>query len=483
LLFSAPLQGLCQEDHSAPGWERSIVTIEVSRKQYDYYQPWTKRTRRVQKIGSILADHQILATADEMFDRTLIRVQKGGRGHWFVGELVWVDYHANLALITVPEEGFWKGLEPVTFSSAHRNPGRMNVLRWREGKLETRTAEFTQFSVREGQLSPVSSVIMEAGSEIQGVGWGEPLVVNSNVVGLIWAQDGRNCIAMPASTIQSILGARKQGSYRGLGYFHFLWQPAENPATLSRLKLSGDPRGVIITEVPSRPDSISQVLKRHDILLRISGFDLDIQGDYDDPEFGHLMLENLSTRQVWAGDDIKMQIWRDGREVDVTYRLPGFEYTNSLVPNANYDKEPEYFMIGGLVFEPLTVPYLQSWGTDWKRRSPFRLSYYHNESPTKDRPALVVLSQVLPDAYNIGYQDQKGLIVSKVNGQPVHRLSELRDALARPSDDVHLFEFARGDGLRRMVVAAGEPERAATASVLKRYGIAEPFRLDQKPAR
>ena len=43
----------------------------------------------------------------------------------------------------------------------------------------------------------------------------------------------------------------------------------------------------------------------------------------------------------------------------VTYNLPRFGSTNSLVPYATYDKEPEYLILGGLVFQPLTDSYLQ----------------------------------------------------------------------------------------------------------------------------
>src|ERR1043165_9352434 len=116
------VQARAQEEKLA-GWERSIVTIEISRKQYDYYQPWSKRTRRFQKIGTVIGDHQILTTADELFDRTLIRLQKGGRGRWWIGEVTWLDYHANLALVTVSDEKFWSELKPVNFGSAAKSQG------------------------------------------------------------------------------------------------------------------------------------------------------------------------------------------------------------------------------------------------------------------------------------------------------------------------------------------------------------------------
>src|ERR1051326_4374263 len=69
MALSGSIRGQAQEDKKSElaGWERSVVTIEVARKQYDYYQPWTKRTRRFQKIGTVFGDHQILTTADELF--------------------------------------------------------------------------------------------------------------------------------------------------------------------------------------------------------------------------------------------------------------------------------------------------------------------------------------------------------------------------------------------------------------------------------
>jgi hypothetical protein len=463
------------QEQKAPelsAWANSIVTVEVARKQYDYYQPWSKRTRRVQKAGTVIGERQILTTADEMFDRTLVRLQKNGRGRWWIGEVTWIDYHANLALVTTAEADFWRELKPVAFGPMPAGSA-LQIFRWREGNLENRRAEFSQFAVREGQLSPINQAVLEASSDIQGVGWGEPVVANSHVVGFVYAQESRNCFASPASFVQSILSAHKKGDYHGLGFFHFYWEPAENPASLASLKLEGEPRGVIVINVPNRPDELPQVLKPKDILLQIDGFNLDIQGDYIDPEYGHLMLESLATHGKWAGDDIQMKIWRDGKPLDVTYKLPKFDYTNSLVPFATYDQEPEYLIVGGLVFQPLTDAYLQSWGAEWKRRSPFRLNYYNNETPSKERPALVLLSQVLPDAYNIGYQEQKYLVVDKVNGQRVNRLPELREALQKPRDGYNVIDFVKSDSLSSIVLAAGDAEREATARVLKRYNISE----------
>ncbi len=484
LLAAMPTEGQgISKPQNGAAWERSIVSLEGARKQYDYYQPWAKRPTRSQKLGLVIGEREILTTADELFDRTLIRLQKGGRGRWFIGEVAWIDYNANLAIVTTTEADFWTGLKPAALGGTASADSTLQILRWRNGNLENRRAEFTQIAVREGQLAAVNQAVIEADSEIQGAGWGEPLIADSHVVGLITSQDGRTCTALPASFIRSILEARKKGTYHGLGYFHFVWQPAANLASLASLKLEGEPRGVIVIDVPDRPDRGEQVIKPKDIILRIDGHDIDIQGDYEDPEFGHLMLENLSTRGKWAGEEFKIQISRDGKPMEVSYRLPKYDFTNSLVPFATYDQEPEYLILGGLVFQPLSDSYLQSWGNEWKRRAPFRLLYARTENPTRERPSLVLLSQVLPDSYNIGYQEQRWLVVDKVNGQSISGLAELRQALQKPVDGFHMIEFVPSDSLRRLVLAAGAPEEEATARVLQRYGIHEAFRFapEKKP--
>jgi len=466
---------------AASVWEKSVVKVEVSRNIYDYYQPWNRRNDRSAKIGLVVGERQILTTSQNLSDRTLVRLQKGGRGKWTNASVDWIDYHANLALLTTDDAAFWTGLQPAKLAGKPPAEGdALQIIRWREGKLENRQAEFTQFTVRQSEFSGISHVQLELDSEIQGVGFGEPVVANSHIVGIVASQRGRTCRVIPASFIQTILEGRRAGNQPGLGYFHFYWQPAENPASLAQLRLPGDPRGVLIINVPERPDDGPQVLQPRDIILQIDGFDVDMQGDYNDPEYGSLMLENLSTRRKWAGDDVKMKIWRDGKQLDVTYHLPKYEYAHSLVPVGVYDQPPDYLIVGGLVFQPLTVPYLQRWGADWKRRAPFRFNYYTGDDATREQPSIVILSQVLPDAFNIGYQEYRGFAVDKVNGRHITNLAQLRDALQQPEGEFHVIDFVPNESLQRIVLAAGAAEREATQRILERFGISQAVQITPK---
>ena len=125
-----------------------------------------------------------------------------------------------------------------------------------------------------------------------------------------------------------------------------------------------------------------------------------------------------------------------------------------------------------LVFQPLTKNYLRSWGQDWERRAPFRLAYFRNQDPAPERPAIVILSQVLPDIFNLGYQESRQLVLEKVNGQKVNYLSDLQQALQKPANGFHTLELMKGDTLQRIVLDAATLE-AATKRVLDRYGIGE----------
>ena len=126
--------------------------------------------------------------------------------------------------------------------------------------------------------------------------------------------------------------------------------------------------------------------------------------------------------------------------------------------------------MGGLVFQPLSDPYLRSWGADWRRRAPFRLNYYNFQSPTKERTGLVLLSQVLPDPYNLGYQEDRFLVVNKVNGAKISKLADLEAALKKPQNGFHVVEFMEGDRVTKLVLDA-ESEPEATRRILQRYKI------------
>ncbi|HSH17071.1 MAG TPA: hypothetical protein VLD18_13605 [Verrucomicrobiae bacterium] len=468
-LLLAPVTLLPAASGDLARWERSLVTLEVNSQGYNYIQPWTRRSQSTQKSGVVIGPRSILTTAEQLNDLLLARVQKGGRGRWYPAQLEWIDYHANLALLTSDDEEFWQGLRPASLMTKIPLSGDARVLRWREGKIEARKMEINRARIETGRQTFIDIMHLELNGEVPGVGFGEPVIDGSRIIGIMEAPAGSGGLAVPAPFIKSVLDARAKDDYRGLGFFNFYWQRAENPETLKALKMEQTDHGVIVIQ-PLAKIGEESILKARDVILEIDGFEIGPEGDYQDPIYGRTMLEALATRGRWAGDGVPMTIWRDGRQMEIEYKLPKAEFTDEMIPDKVFDQPPEYLIAGGFVFQPLTVPYLESWGGDWQRRAPFRLAYLKQAIPTEKQEALVVLSVVLPDPYNLGYQSIRGLLVREINGRKIVRLPDIEAALKEPRDGFHIIEFARGDSPGKIVLDAGDLS-AATARVLQRYGI------------
>jgi hypothetical protein len=458
--------------------ENSIVTIEVNRKVYDYLQPWTRRVEQVQKAGVVISAKEILTTAEFFGDQTLVRLQKGGSGKWWKGETKWVDYHANLAIVEVADGTFWNGLKPLKIGDAAPAKGEVQIARWRNGNLDLRRAEVSRLSLKKSRISFMEYLQMEIDTEAPGLGWSDAVLNKGKLVGLACSKEEHGCSAIPSSFIQHCLKGSKSDNYRGLGYFGFVWQRGENPATLDYLKLKGDAKGAIIIDVPLKEPGTE--LQPRDVILEVDGFKIDTQGNYKDPAYGNVSLENLATRQHWAGDELKFKVWRDGKPLDVKYRLPKIAYDIELVPQELFDREPEYVLLGGLLFQALSEPYLRSWGADWNRKAPFRLSYYAREKPQGKHTSLIVLSLVLPDPINLGYQDSRYLAVDQVNKQKIRSLTDLMEAIKKPENGFHTLEFRDGDSLKRMVLDANDLDRA-TQRIQQRYGIPKSSFIAESP--
>jgi hypothetical protein len=206
------------------------------------------------------------------------------------------------------------------------------------------------------------------------------------------------------------------------------------------------------------------------VILQIDGFDIDAEGNYRDPEYKKLSLENLSSRGKWAGMDCHMKIWRDGQEQDIVYRLPKADYADELIPEQSFDQDPQYVLAGGFIFVPLTEAYLRSWGSAWRQHAPFRLTYYEMDKVTPERPQRVVLSQVLPIEANIGYETLRNTVIDQINGMKIRQISDIPVALKSPVNGFDVFKFESGEPIQEAVLDASQMNDA-NDRIMTRYHI------------
>ncbi len=445
--------------------EASVVQIEVTKQTYDYGTPWITRNQQIRKNGILIGDKQILTTADGLDGQYLCRVRKGGESRQYTAELVWVDFYGNIALLEVDDAEFWEDMKPVALARTIPQSGDLQIYRWRGGRIEQRAGEIVRLSSGKSKMSYLHHLVLTVSSSIQSAGWSEVVFDEDQLVGLTVSMTDDRLNVLPAEFIARVIELYRTQGNPGLGYFDFNIMSGRNPALMASKGLDQRDIGVVVTEVGSK-GLADNSLEVGDIILEVDGFVIDSGGMYIDPEYGRLSMRSLATRAHAAGESIPFKVWREGAAHQLDYLLPRADFEQDLVPDQRYDLPPQYLVAGGLVFQPLNGPLLQALGNN----KPPLLEYYSQQKAVGERTGLVVLSGILPDNYNLGYEDIRFLLVDEVNGQEISTLEDIEAALAEPDGAFHRIRFMPEGGLRHVVLDA-ETMQAATLRILQNYRI------------
>ena len=111
------------------------------------------------------------------------------------------------------------------------------------------------------------------------------------------------------------------------------------------------------------------------------------------------------------------------------------------------DGRAPHIVFGGLIFRELSADFLSVFGREWPRTSPPALAFIYNyrNDPTLIRRRDLVLSNVLADEFNAGYEKLSNLILESVNGRPAISVEELKVHLKLPGIQRDGIEYAQFD--------------------------------------
>lgn len=465
LLLAASAQSAPILKNKAFDAEASLVEIEITRKTYNYKIPWIVGNGQIRKNGIIISGNRILTTADGLSGQYLCRIRKGGQSRHYEAQILWIDYHTNIALLDVAEPGFWDGMNPIKLAAELPLTGDLQVYRWRNGRIESRAAEIIRLFIGKSKTSYIRHLSLAVSSEISAAGWAEVVIHKNRLIGLTSSGSEKRLTILPAPFIDFVLEGHEEREKQGAAFFDFDWMDGKNPALLHSKGFEESGIGVVITEIGKRGLS-ENTLCIGDILYEIDGFPVDNDGKYIDPDYGRLSIYGLAMRSRFAGQTIPMKVWRDGTGIDINYILPSADFEKSVIPEQSYDSAPEYLIAGGIVFQPLTGALLRSLGSN----KPILLDYYEEKPPVGIRDGLVLLSMVLPDEYNRSYESAHLLLVDQINGYSIHNLNDVENALKNPKDGYHNICFMPDEAIIHMVIDADELSDA-TNRILERYRI------------
>jgi S1-C subfamily serine protease len=460
----------------------SVVSVRVTGQDWNWRAPWEKQAPWTRMVtGLVVPGHRILATSTAFGNPLLVEAQKLGSEARTVAHVELVDHEGPLALISVDDPAFWEGLEPLPLDTRASADGTVLILRWqRTGLLDAYPGTLRQ--VRSGRhgLSQTSLLSVDVASSAEGLGESEVVINKGKVAGLVTGRSGDAYSALAAPVLAQFLAEAKAGDWRSFARAGLAWQDLTNPALRESLGLKPGETGIRLTRVLAH-GSAGGVLRPGDVVLELGGAKLDPTGYYEHPLYGRMLFPLLFTDGRRPGDSMPVKVLRDGQRLDLSLTLKAMRPEQDRVPPYVFGRGPDYVIVGGFVFQELTRPYLASWG-DWTRRAPPRILVAIDRDNDEEAAAgprrIVLLSSVLPDTANLGYQELRDQIVERVNGKPIANLQDLRKAFAAATRDFHVVDFLAGQAAVRVVIDAAEAS-ASEKRLQQAYGVE---RLDSEAA-
>ncbi len=134
---------------------------------------------------------------------------------------------------------------------------------------------------------------------------------------------------------------------------------------------------------------------------------------------------NYIVQEKQIGENIKMNILRNGKKISLNVNLHRSSEKDRLVSMEQYETLPSYYIYGGLIFCPLSKNLLNVWGPQWYQSAPSELIYLlQNNIPEKEDQQVVVLLKALAADVNDGYQNVRSWVVNTINGEKIWNLKD-----------------------------------------------------------
>lgn len=461
----------------------SLLKTNVTYQGHNQRIPWQKESPGSRRgLGVVLEGNRVLVTGQMVADATYIELELPESGQKIPARVEAVDYEANLALLAPAANGkeaaFFAGLRPMALDSSARIGDALHV--WQTGRVGELivTPMLVSKVMNQGYVVDNASFLVY---EAQGIIRSEansftlPVVKGGKLAGLLLRYDSKNQVAtvLPGPIIEHFLKDVAQAPYDGFPSLGVEFQTTLDEQFREYLGLKPDQPGVYISKVVKGASAERAGVREGDILLAINGERIDARGDYQDAQYGALSISHVVRGRAFVGDEVEILVLREGKEVvlkgKLTRKLPG----DYLVLPYQFDEGPRYVLHGGLLFQELTRPYLNSFGREQLGGPLLRLARTAaNPEAFEDegRRRVVFLSAVLPTPTTQGYERQSGQVVLAVNGVKIKALEDLATALEKPVDGIHRIELREFPHLLHLDAESAAQDNARLMNGMFRIG-------------
>eukprot|EP00891_Asterochloris_glomerata_P000822 jgi/Astpho2/822/e_gw1.00016.51.1_t len=417
--------------------------VFVVRTDFNFAQPWQMRPQRSASGSAFVMDarkRHIMTNAHVVSNQTTIHVRRPGNPKKWRAKVLCEGKICDLALLTVEEEDFWTAdLVSLQFVDVPELQDSILVAGFPIGgdslsitKGIVSRVVMTRYAIASNKLlgiqidaainpgnsgGPAFASLQEG--KVAGVAFSK--LTNADNVGYIipWQ-------IVPSHAAPSLQEYEDHGTFRGCCSVGFRWQDMENQHLREHFKMAPTQAGSLVYKKdPLAP--ASQVLQENDVVMELEGVPIADDGtiefrNEERVEFTHIV------RSRHIGDTLSVKVLRDGQVLDLHYQV---QARRPLVPVLHgVDCVPSYFIVGGLVFVPLSIPFLEhAYGGEacqhrWRKLAPVPILAQVTEYMERPDEQVVVLFQILAAEINFGYKFQC-VRCEAFNGIELHSLEQL----------------------------------------------------------
>lgn len=458
----------------------AIVRVEVDTKQPNFRVPWN-----VGGMGSgngtgfLVGPNRFLTNAHVVSDSRLIYIKNVSDPEPYKARVVNVAHDCDLALLELESEadfeaGF-KGIQPLLIGGIPKLNTTVIAVGYPIGgdRISVTRGVVSRIDFRGYSHSGVDNhLAIQIDAAINPGNSGGPVLQNNQVVGVAFqgysgdvAQNTGYMIPVPV--IERFLKDVEDGDYDRYVDLATSFLNLLNPAQRRALGLPNDGIGVMVAKADAA-GSAGGVLRTKDVVLSIDGHPIASDG-FIEIEGERVDLNEIIERK-FEGDTVALEIWRDGKleEIDITLK----RFIPYLIQAVQYDKQPNFVLYAGLQFQPLDRNMMAAHNiTDLRTR--YYYGFYGDDEIYRERPQVIVLTEVLPDATNTHIQTFKHLVVDSINGKKITLLQDVHDAFhgdfhEEGREDFHVVRLV---GEERPLVLKRKEAAVAHDRILSQYNV------------
>ncbi len=426
-LFSALTIAISATAQTVAPPHQSVVEVIVTAQRFDPAVPW-KKSKQETRAGYavVVAEDRLITTEDLVRNAVLVELRHPGDATKITASVIEADPRVNAALLAAPTAG----LTPVEWADPVKPGAKIQLVQFDEaGQRQNGEGRITGIEVATLPSSVHSLLTFQALTDLKLDRVGAPAFHEGRLIGLVMQYDeaSQTSMVLPSALLKRFVEDVGHPPYRGVAVAGLMWTPLIEPVKRQYLGLPNDDRGVLILRtIPG--SSASGVMQAGDVILTWDGTSIDSQGYYNDPDFGRLLLVHLISGRRHPGDTIAVTLWRNHKSETVQLKLDAYDDSRSLIPLNTEGEQAEYLVEGGLIFRELSADYLLARGPQWMIQSNARLvTLYLTRALAPEKPGdrIVILSVVLPDPINVGYQEIRDEVILRVNGSPAANLKDV----------------------------------------------------------